>query len=110
MSTKHDKLCALVDGCTCHWIKPPRRCDECNCTCEIIDAARQDERDKYTPPWLDEQFFLGYQKGRLDAARAVDEFLERADENDENTRRTLRRTALGARSDQPLNEDGWIRK
>lgn len=106
MSAEHDRLCSLANGCTCHWIKPPRACDECNCTCEIVEAARQDERDKYTPPWLDEQFFLGYQKGRLDAARAIDKFFERTDKADENTRRTLRRTALGSRSDQPLSKDG----
>lgn len=56
----HDVVCPQGDdefGCPCaRWIglgnpefSPPRDCDRCNCDCEVIAKAREDEREK----WLD---------------------------------------------------------
>lgn len=63
----HDPLCPQAkdkDGCACAvWIRqgnpdfePEKDCDRCSCFCDVIKAARADEREK----WID---FSGSQWG-----------------------------------------------
>lgn len=42
VTSTHDALCPLVNGCVCTWYDGP--CDNCDCVCYLIEQVRAHER------------------------------------------------------------------
>lgn len=62
----HDLLCPNV-ACNCepdlfgHMPLCPY-----NCQCELINKVRSDERSRWAPPWMSEDYARGYRQGQDD--------------------------------------------
>lgn len=52
----HDPMCFQSQG---KW--------DGGCQCELINKVRVDERSRWAPPWMSEDYARGYRQGQDDA-------------------------------------------